>query len=43
MSQSDYIQFKKTATNLKELDKYPAVLDPESYTDFAAYNLETTV
>jgi hypothetical protein len=43
MSQSDYIQFKKTATNLKALNEYPAVLDPESYTDFAAYNLETTI
>ena len=43
MSQSDYIRFKKTAMVLKETKKLPPVLDPEDYTSFETYNLETTV
>ena len=43
MSQSDYIRFKKTAMVLKETKKLPSVLDPEDYTSFETYNLETTV
>jgi hypothetical protein len=43
MSQSDYIQLKKNITTLKSLNEFQPVLDPETYTDFAAYNLETTV
>jgi len=42
MSQSDYIQFKKTAIVLKN-DELPAVLNPTDYTSFESYNLETTV
>jgi hypothetical protein len=42
MSQSDYIQFKKTAVVLKNAE-LPPVLDPDQYTSFVSYNLETTV
>ena len=43
MSQSDYIQFKKTSRQLKDLAKMPSVLWPSFYTKAVAYNLETTV
>lgn len=44
MSQSDYLQFKKTSFMLKNsLKKLPSVLTPELYTAFTKYNLETTV
>jgi hypothetical protein len=44
MSQSDYINFKKTSLILKNnLNKLPSVLTPELYTAFTNYNLETTV
>ena len=44
MSQSDYINFKKTSLILKNnLNKLPSVLTPELYTAFTKYNLETTV
>lgn len=43
MSQSDYIQFKKTAQVLKAPTELRPVLDPSDYTDFKMYNLETTV
>jgi len=43
MSQSDYIQFKRTATVIKNTAELPPVLDPDQYTSFESYNLETTV
>jgi hypothetical protein len=47
MSQSDYIQFKKTAQVLRAEaitnHDLPAVLDTGDYTHFESYNLETTV
>lgn len=48
MSQSDYINFKKTALILKNnstaaLNELPPVLTPELYTAFTTFNLETTV
>ena len=49
MSQSDYIQFKKTTMILKNntispvSNELPPVLTPELYTAFTTYNLETTV
>jgi hypothetical protein len=44
MSQSDYINFKKTSLILKNnLNKLPSVLTPELYTAFTKYNLEITV
>ena len=44
MSQSDYINFKKTSLILKNnLNKLPSVLTPELYTDFTQYNLETSI
>jgi hypothetical protein len=43
MSQSDYIRFKRTAIVLKNTNELPPVLDPEDYTSFETYNLETTV
>lgn len=44
MSQSDYLQFKKTSFILKNsLNKLPSVLTPELYTAFTKYNLETTI
>ena len=42
MSQSDYIRFKRTAVVLRNAE-LPPVLDPEDYTSFETYNLETTV
>ena len=42
MSQSDYIQFKRTAMVLRNAE-LPPVLDPDQYTSFESYNLETTV
>jgi hypothetical protein len=43
MSQSDYIQFKKTSRQLKDLAKMPSVLWPSFYTQAVSYNFETTV
>ena len=43
MSQSDYIKLKKTVNVLKSQIDLPPVLSPDMYTDFAEYNLETTV
>ena len=43
MSQSDYIQHKKVSTELKELAKYPSVLDANDYTLFKQYTIENTV
>ncbi len=43
MSQSDYIRFKKTTRQLKDLAKMPSVLMPSFYTQSISYNLETTV
>jgi hypothetical protein len=42
MSQSDYIQFKKTAEILRN-NKLSPVLETGEYTEFETYNLETTV
>lgn len=44
MSQSDYINFKRTSSILKNnFNKLPSVLTAELYTAFTQYNLETTV
>jgi hypothetical protein len=43
MSQSDYIRFKNTSRQLKDLAKLSSVLEPSTYIQFKAYNLETTV
>jgi hypothetical protein len=42
MSQSDYIKFIKTAQVLRN-NELPAILDPNDYTAYESYNLETTV
>ena len=38
MSQSDYINYKKTSTVLKELKKFEPVLSNENYINFKQYN-----
>jgi hypothetical protein len=43
MSQSDYIKLLKTTTMVGEIKQMPSVLEPEDYTAFESYNLETTV
>jgi hypothetical protein len=43
MSQSDYIRFKKTSTQLKNVAKLDAVLGAQDYTGFKQYALETAV
>lgn len=43
MSQSDYLNFKKTSLLLKNSNKLPSILTPQYYTAFTSYNLETTV
>lgn len=42
MSQSDYIQFIRTADILKT-NELPAVLSEQAYIDFEKYTLETTI
>jgi len=42
MSQSDYIKYKRVATQLK-IDKLSPVLSNEQYTDFKQYTIENTV
>ena len=43
MSQSDYIQFIKTADVLKNQTTLPPVLTSKEYTDYESYALETTI
>jgi len=43
MSQSDYIQYKKTQQVLKDQTKWSAVLEPSNYTSWEKYAIETTV
>ena len=45
MSQSDYIQRKKLATNLKTSNqtKFPNSINSEDYTLFKQYTIENTV
>jgi hypothetical protein len=44
MSQSDYLKYKKTGTQLRNLSEdNGTVLEPGRYTAFKNYNLETTV
>ena len=42
-SQSDYIQYKKTQQVLSKQQKLPKVLEPNDYTSFEKYTIETTV
>jgi hypothetical protein len=42
MSQSDYIKYKRVATQLK-LDKLNSVLSNIQYTDFKQYSIENTI
>jgi hypothetical protein len=43
MSQSDYIQYKKTQQVLFDQKKLPQILEPNNYTTFEKYTVETTV
>jgi len=43
MSQSDYIQYKRNATELKEQRKMQPVLDALDYTEFKQFSLQNTV
>jgi hypothetical protein len=43
MSQSDYIKYKKTSVQLKDLSNHPPILVPSDYTSFLNYNLENTI
>jgi hypothetical protein len=43
MSQSDYIQYKKTGIRLRDLSSEPSVIDSDLYTSFVNYNLENKV
>ena len=43
MSQSDYVKYKRTGVQLRNIAKEPGVLSPALYTAFVNYNLETTV
>ena len=43
MSQSDYIQYKKTQQVLFNQIKLPKILEPNHYTSFEQYTIETTV
>jgi len=43
MSQSDYIQYKKTQQMLKDQTKLMPILYPNTYTMFEKYSIETTV
>ena len=42
MSHSDYIKYKRVATQLK-IDKLSPVLSNEQYTDFKQYSIENTI
>jgi len=43
MSQSDYIQYRKTSHVLKEAGKLQPVLSSQQYTSFKSYSLENTI
>ena len=43
MSQSDYIQYKRTQAMLKEQTKLPKVLEQRVFTDAEQYQIETTI
>lgn len=43
MSQSDYIQYKRSAVELIHLADYPSVLDSSDYTNFAQFTVENQV
>ena len=43
MSQSDYIRYKRVAQELKEMKKFPAVLNSGNYTSYKEFTVENTV
>jgi len=43
MSQSDYIRYKKTTNQLKEVRKLDPILASQDYINFKQYTLESTV
>lgn len=43
MSQSDYIRYKKTTNQLKEVKKLDPILASQDYISFKQYTLESTV
>ena len=43
MSQSDYIRYKKTTNQLKEVQKLDPILASQDYITFKQYTLESTV
>lgn len=43
MSQSDYIQYKKTGVQLRDLSNESSVLSQKIYNSFTNYNLENTI
>lgn len=43
MSQSDYIRYKKTSNQLKEVRKLDPILASQDYITFKQYTLESTV
>ena len=43
MSQSDYIRYKKTTNQLKEVKKLDPILASQDYITFKQYTLESTV
>jgi len=43
MSQSDYIQYKKTQQVLTDQSKFPKVIGTNEYTIFEKYTIETTI
>jgi len=43
MSQSDYIQFKKTKNQLTDLSRQPSVLNSRDYINFKNYGMETLI
>lgn len=43
MSQSDYIRYKKTTNQLKEVRKLDPILASQDYISFKQYTLESTV
>jgi hypothetical protein len=42
MSQSDYIQYKKTQNEIRTLSQFNTVLEAQKYTNFLKYQAETT-
>ena len=43
MSQSDYIKYKRVASQLVNQKKLPPILDSSDYTSYFGYNLESTI